>query len=87
MRIITDFETIDLDDDIIAVPVGNNASSIDGLLRVNSEGKEILDLLRVERTEEEIVSILASKYDTPISTISGFVHSSLSTLSDYGIIE
>ena len=56
-------ETVDMGDELIAVPVGEGADQIAGVIRMNSEGLEIINLFKEEQTIETAIEILALKYD------------------------
>ena len=51
------FETVDMGDEYIAVPVGRNANQMRGILKLNKSGSEILECLSKETTEEESVCV------------------------------
>ena len=87
MRLKSDFEFVDLGDEIIAVPIGKGAEEIRGVLKMNAEGMEIFDLLKKGNTDEQIIDILASKYENDRDTISGYVHAVLRKLRGAGLVE
>ena len=87
MRLKSDFECVDLGDEIIAVPIGKGAEQIRGVLKMNSEGLEIIDLLKKGNTEEQIIDALVAKYENDRETISGYVRMVLSKLWDAGLME
>ncbi len=80
------FEIMDLDDGLVAVPVGDQAEHFNGVLKVNESGVEILKLLEQETTEETIVKSLLEKYDGDEKEISGFVHEFIDKLIAEGIV-
>ena len=69
MKLKCSFECIELDKEIIGVPVGDGASKIHGVLKLNNEGREILNLLSEETTEEEIVLSLSNNYENTKSDL------------------
>ena len=81
------FENVDMGDEIIAVPVGEGAGRIQGVLKLNREGREIVELLAEDTSEQEIVDRLSAKYDTDVQTLAGYVHNTISTLRAEGLIE
>ena len=87
MRLKCDFEFVDMGDEIIAVPVGNGAEQIRGVLKMNHEGQEIVELLKRGNSEEQIVDALAAKYENDRDTLLGYVHVTLSKLQEAGLIE
>ena len=87
MRLKSDFEFVDMGDEIIAVPIGKGAEQIRGVLKMNLEGQEILDLLKKGNTEEQIIDTLTAKYENDRDTISGYVHEMLIKLCSAGLME
>ena len=73
MKLKYAFETTELGDEIIAVPVGNNARDFGGVLNLNDSAAAILKLLQKETTAEEIVSNLLEEYEGAREEITAFV--------------
>lgn len=80
------FEQMELDGEIVAVPVGDNAQELHAMLRLNGTAADILKLLAEETTEEAIVEALLQKYSGDKTEITGYVRQYLQTLSDAGIL-
>ncbi len=57
------FEIMELDDGMVAVPVGCDSEQFHGVLKVNETAAAILKLLEKETTEEEIVNDLQKEYE------------------------
>ena len=87
MKIKGDVENVDMGTDIISVPVGEGADQIHGVIRLNKEGQEIIDLLKKETSKEQIVSHLASKYENDPQTLECWVTEVLDILQNAGLIE
>ena len=81
------FEKMELDGEIVAVPVGENASEFHAVLNVNDVAMRILELLQEETTEEKIVAQLASEYEDDGNDIAVSVHEFIEQLKQEGIIE
>ena len=79
-------ETVDMGDDLIAVPVGEGADQISGVLRLNTEGLEILNLFIEEQTIETAIEILALKYDNK-DDLRQYVCKVVSVLQDANLID
>ena len=86
MKVQYSFETVDVGDEFIAVPVGENASEIHGIVKMNTEGKEIFDLLTKGLNEEEIVNVLLDKYDNDKDKIVEYVHNVIIDLKEHGLL-
>lgn len=54
MKLLYQFEMMDMGDEIIAVPVGDNADSFHGVIKVNETAKEMLELIAESNTPEEV---------------------------------
>ena len=81
------FEIMELDDGIVAVPVGESAELFHGVLKVNETAVAILKLLDHETTEKEIVEALLHEYNSERELISEYVHSYIEKLIAEGIVE
>ncbi len=81
------FETVEMGDEIICVPVGDAADQVHGVIKLNKSGLEIIELLKEETTEEEIVSKLSEKYENRKENLMQYVSNAVNTLRDAGMIE
>ena len=81
------FEIMDLDDGLVAVPVGGDAYQFNGVLKVNETAVAILKLLEKETSEDEIVSELLKEYTGDPSQIRAFVDEYLEKLKTEGVVE
>ena len=80
-------EKMELDGEIIGVPVGDNASELHAVLNLNEEAMRILELLRDETTEQAVVAQLLKEYDGSEAKIAGAVHSFIDQLRQEGLLE
>lgn len=67
MKLKYEFTVMDMGDETVAVPVGDNAGEFHGMIRLNSTGAEILELLREDTTPPAVHKILMERY--PDSTM------------------
>lgn len=81
------FEIMELDDGLVAVPVGDGAEQFRGVLKVNESAVAILKLLEKETTEEAIVDALMKEYDGEKEAIANFVNEFVETLKTEGVVE
>ena len=81
------FEKMELDGEIIGVPVGECASELHAVLNLNEEAMRILELLREETTEQEVVAQLATEYDSAEEEIMPLVHAFIDRLRKEGFLE
>lgn len=87
MKIKYLFEKMELDDEIVAVPVGDGASELHAVLNVNEEAMRIIELLQKETSETQIISQLLLEYDCTKEEISPLVHSFIEQLRQNGFLE
>ncbi len=81
------FEIMDLDDGLVAVPVGGDAHQFNGVLKVNETAAAILKLLEKETSEAEIVTELLKEYTGDQEQIRSFVGEYLEKLKTEGVVE
>ena len=62
MKLRYEFSVMEMDGEYMAVPVGENARSFNGMLRMNEVSAEILDLLKEDTTPEAVHRILRERY-------------------------
>ena len=81
------FEIMELEDGMVAVPVGEGANQFHGVLKLNETALEILKLLEQETTERNIVDTLMKEYAGEKEDISGYVHEYIEKLKTEGVVE
>lgn len=81
------FEVMELDDDLVAVPVGSMSEDFRGVLKLNETAASILKLLEEDTTEEKIVNALLKEYSGEREQIAFYVHEYIMKLTEEGIIE
>ena len=87
MKLKNTFESVDMGDEIIMVPVGKSAEQVHGVLKLNEAGREIVELLARETSEEEIVCTLSGKYENDAETLKKYVRQVVETLRSNNLIE
>lgn len=80
------FEIMDLEDGLVAVPVGDGASQFHGVLKVNGTAAAIIKLLENETSEEQIVDSLLNEYEGEKEQMKKYVHEFIATLTSEGVI-
>ena len=81
------FERMELDGEIVAVPVGDNATDFHAVLNLNEEAMRILELLKEDTTEQEIVANLMLEYEGTADQIAPLVHEYIEQLRKEGLLE
>lgn len=87
MKLKYEFETVELDDQIMAVPVGDRAPDLHGMLRLNETAADMLKLLKEETTEEALADALLSTYAGSREEVLRYVHTFVGQLTDLGLME
>lgn len=62
MKLKCEFTTMDMGGEIAAVPVGDGAGKFHGMLKLNAEAAEILELLKEETTPMQVHLALKAKH-------------------------
>ena len=86
MKLKYTFETVDMGEETICVPVGKGAAEVHGVLKLNAEGREILERMKEEITEEAIVDTLAAKYENDRAVLAAYVRNVVDSLRSAGLI-
>ena len=86
MKLKYNFETMELDDQIVAVPVGEGSQEFRGVVKLNESAMEIFSLLKEETTEEAVIAALRQRYGND-PEIPGFVADMVRYLTGEGVLE
>ena len=81
------FEFMELDDGMVAVPVGENSHLFNGVLKVNDTAVEILKLLEHDTSEEQIAADILKDYAGDPEQIHTYLHEFLEKLKAEDILE
>lgn len=88
MKLKYQFETMKLDDQVVAVPVGGDPARLQSVIKMNGSAAEIFQMLEQDTSEAEIVANLMKEYrDSSAEEIQEYVHSFLSVLSEKDVLE
>lgn len=87
MKLKYTFETVEIADETVAVPVSANAEELPAVLHLNETASFILDHLREDTTEEALLAAVQKEYEGDPEQIRQAVHDLLTTLQENGIIE
>ena len=87
MKLKCKFEFVDMGDEIVAVPVGKNSESVLGVLKINEEGKYILQLLEKNVTKEDVLSSISTNYVVDKDALTNFVDEFIDRLIEYRVLE
>lgn len=85
MKLSNDFILYKTERDTILVPTGK--ANFSGMVKGNKTLGAVLELLRNETTEGEIVSAMASRFDAPADVIEQDVKRALDKLREIGALD
>lgn len=86
MKLRCEFEITELGEQMVAVPVGDNATEFSGVLKLNDSAASILKLLKKDTTVDEIVSALMKEYDSNTEVITAFVNKFINSLREEDLL-
>ncbi len=87
MKLKYTFEIMEIDDQLMAVPVGEKADELHGIVKLNKTASSIFECLKEDVSEEEIVEKLYESYESSLDELKEDVHSYLGELKEAGLIE
>lgn len=86
MRIISGFIIREIASQTIAVPSGESARRLSGLISLNESGRLLFELLQTEQTKEGLVQAFIDAYDVDTATAQQDVSDFLTMLQDNGLL-
>ena len=86
MRIVPGFLVREIAGETIAIPSGQAAHRISGLVALNGSGKYLFELLQADLTQESLVSALMDTYDVDFATAQADVTEFLALLQEHDML-
>lgn len=86
MKLKYAFRTMEIVDELVAVPVGDEGEQFRGAIQLNETSADILKLLEKETTGEEIVEAMLKEYDATREEIAENVAFVLDKLRAEGLL-
>ena len=87
MKVKYEFDSVDMGDEIVLVPIGEGAGKVGGVVKLNASAFEIVNLIKTNTTEEDIVNMLALKYENSRTDLQRYVRNVIKTMMESGLIE
>lgn len=87
MRVVSGFIVREIAGEIVAVPTGEAARSLSGIITLNGCGRYLFEKLQTDQTPESLVDALLEEYDTDRQRAEKDVDAFLSLLQRYGFLE
>lgn len=86
MHIVPGFILREVAGEVIAIPSGNAATALSGLIALNSSGKFLFELLQSEQTEESLTKAMLDTYNIDHDTAQADVQEFLEIFRNSGIL-
>lgn len=86
MHIVPGFLVREIVGEIVAIPSGQAAHQLSGLVALNGTGKYLFDLLQAEQTQESLVNALMDTYDVDFATAQADVSAFLKLLQEHHLL-
>ena len=86
MRLKYEFETMELDDQIVAIPVGEGHEEYHGVIKLNETGARIFELLKSDITEEAIIDIIEREYGVDHEKVAADVGTFVAKFQEKGML-
>lgn len=87
MKLKSEFVVAEIADELVAVPVGENAKSYHLVLKLNEEGHKILELLKEETTVEDIAHEIKKEYSIKDDVLKQYIEEFVDELRQHNLIE
>lgn len=82
MRIVPGFILREIAGQIVAIPSGESAHKLSGLVALNGTGRFLFELLQTEQTEADLVRAMQQAYEVDVATAKQDVAEFLAILRD-----
>ena len=86
MRLKCKFETVEVEDQKFAVPLGEYGNGFHGVVKLSSTADVIFQLLQEETDEESIVDDLSKRYNVSREVLVTDVHNMIEELKSKGLL-
>lgn len=86
MKLKYTFEMMEVDEQTMAVPVGDGAEEFHGILKLNDSAAAILELLKEDTTLEAVTEKLLEQFDSSKEEMEEYVTDYVNQLKEAGLI-
>lgn len=86
MKLKYKFEMMSLEDQMVAIPVGEEAGEFVGVVKLNETAAFIFNLLKDEITEETIIDALDKVYNVPRERLTNDVRRAINEFQEKGLL-
>lgn len=86
MKLKYNFAVQKITDFWAAVPVGRDAQRYNGVISLNETARDMMELLREDITEDELVQKMQGQYDVDEATLRQHVHEFITKLQEAQVL-
>lgn len=86
MKLKYTFETMELDDRIVAVPVGEHIDEFHGVIKLNEVASFIFNLLKYDIDEADILKAMEEEYEVSREVLIKDIHIYLDEFREKGLL-
>lgn len=86
MHIVPGFVVRQIAGETVAIPAGEAARALSGLIALNGSGKLLFERLQTEQTKDSLVQFLLEQYEVDLPTAQADVTEFLETLRASGVL-
>ncbi len=86
MKLKYTFDLVEVDDHIVAVPVGGGEDTYHGVVKLNESAASIFRQLQEETSEDAVVESLLDEYNVSKEALASAVHKCICELRDKDLL-
>ncbi len=87
MKLKYTFDLVEVDDHIVAVPVGGDEKPYHGVVKLNESAASIFKKLQEETNEDAVVEALLNEYNASKESLASAVHKCISELREKDLLD
>ena len=87
MVLSSNYEIVEIADELLAVPVGKMANICKDVFTFNDAAAALVKQLKTQSTQRELIDLLVGQYEIDDQTAAEDVNKFVSTLLSYGLID
>ncbi len=87
MKIKKDFELVNIAEDYMLVPLGDEMEKFSGSVILNEVSAFLVEKLKTDRTEEELLELLCDEFDVDRASAQADIRAAVQKMRDVGIID
>lgn len=81
------FTVVNIAGEYLAIPVGNENVATSDMICLNEATAYLLEQMKTEKTEQELVQLLTAEYDVDPETAANDIKETMRRLASYGVVK